>query len=119
LKEPLQIPFDVNGNQQHFPEHIWIPPSSGNGNYIAVAPTFKDNYEWDGVLRIDDYSRGRSAAYFNLVGDYEKREYTMFMSDLYVALKNVGCTPGLNGPVMEGRWTFCKKGQNYGVKLVV
>lgn len=70
------------------------------------------NYEFDDTLEISTYSRGRSAANFQLESKITGREYTVFMSNfLEIVMK-------MKYGVIEDRFTFVKQGQNYGLRLV-
>lgn len=92
----LKIPFDMEGNQKHFPPYnvIW-----------------RDNFVFEDTISYDGYSRGRSAAYFHFKGTNDK-SMTMFLSDFEDVI------PYLNNGKVSGKFTFCKKGQNYGVKMI-
>lgn len=114
-KPPIKVPFGPPGIQQSFPV-MWNLP--GQNWQQRQDPIYKDNYEFDATLRIEGFHRGRSAANFTMVDNYRKNKYNMFMSDLVEALKGVGAEPGENGAILTGRWTFCKKGSNFGIKLV-
>ena len=96
MKGEYQIPFDKDGNQLHYPE--WNCEWHANTTFTAI-------------MTYDGYSRGRSAAYAHLRDEYGKR-YTAFMCELdkLIPVLDYGSTAGV--------WTFEKRGQNYGVKLV-
>lgn len=107
-----QIPFDSKGNQLHY---------AGYGDI-----TWQDNFDFAGPITILQMARGRSAAYFviemtafvapdPLAVDSGYVQGIMFMTDLFDALKRSGCMPG---GIIPGIFTFVKRGQNYGVKLV-
>lgn len=92
------IPFDGRGNQLHYFE-------SWNGGHWVPNTTFKD------TLTIDTMARGRSAAYFI----FERKNgssVVVFLRDAIDMMKHMQ-----NGKV-TGTFTFCKRGQNYGCKLV-
>jgi hypothetical protein len=94
-----QIPFDKDGNQLSFPGYTFHE--------------WRDNYEFDATLTYETYGRGRSSVTFYWKDD-DGHRYTMFVSDFDDILNSVG----LHGKKVTGRWTFVKKGQDYGVKLV-
>lgn len=71
------------------------------------------NREFAATLQFTGYGRGRSAATFYFT-DEHGREYPMFLSEINVVLKSKTITNG----VVSGTWTFCKKGQNFSIKLV-
>jgi hypothetical protein len=86
-----QIPFDKDGNQLSYPD--WRHNE------------WRDNYEFSTTLKIIDIERGRSAARF-ILEDEEGHTYQMFMKDMMNLLQ---------GQKLEGNWTFCKRGSNYGI----
>jgi len=57
------------------------------------------------------YGRGRSAVGFEMVRSNGKT-VNMFVSDFHIVIPHM-----VNGKV-TGRFTFIKKGQNYGCKLL-
>ena len=76
---------------------------------------WRDPWEFEDTFIIDDYSRGRSAAIFNLTSQTNPNmECTIFMSDMIEVIRQKTIVKG----VVSGRWIFCKKGQNYGIRLV-
>jgi hypothetical protein len=102
------IPFDSQGD-----------PLFYYANYMDRSRyTWKENYEWFDYIQIRGFNRGRSAANFSALGLGTGLKYTLFMTDLLAALTKAGAKPGELGPVLEGTWTFCKRGANFGVKLV-
>ena len=75
---------------------------------------WKDMFEFEAKLELEGVTRGQSAARF-IWSDAEGRKYEMFVSDM-VGLVKAGAV------IEEGRcqakWTFTKKGQNFGIKVV-
>lgn len=100
-KPPIEVPFDLNGNQL---DYAW------NGN---PRVSWRTNYEFTTTMEIKDFLRGRSAAGWSLV-DETGKTYYMFMSELLKVLQ----TKTIEKGVVEGKWTFVKRGQNFSVKLV-
>lgn len=78
---------------------------SGNVEYI-------ENKVFEDTLTFEGYARGRSSAVFHFV-DSSGATYQMFMTDIDDLLKNRDI---INRQV-KGKWTFCKRGKNYGIKL--
>lgn len=117
-KPPIQVPFDDEGNQLHYPLHRWAynpnHPDANSGGYYRQDPIIKDNYEFMATMKFEDIQRGRSAAYFHLT-DAQGKKYTMFMTDLLDLLKRAR---RIESGEVTGKWTFCKRGANFGVKLV-
>ena len=99
MAKEYKIPFGDNGDLLSYPE------SWKNINW-------RDNYIFSDVFEYNGYSRGRSSALILFKSITDGREYPMFMTDFdSVARKMV------NG-VLKGEFTFQKRGQNYGVKMV-
>lgn len=95
-----KVPFDASGNLLNYAE-----------TYGCYAPKeWRDNYEFSGSLSFKDFRRGRSAANA-ILEDKEGHTYTMFLTDFKAAIPYM-----VNGKI-TGRFTFCKRGANYGVKL--
>lgn len=95
-----QIPFDNRGMQQY-------PYEYSEGFH------WEDNRVFDATLTLGGSCRGRSAAGFVFV-DGNGQQYYMFMSDMADLLFNAVLDHGK----ISGTWTFCKRGMNYGLKLV-
>lgn len=92
-----QIPFDRDGNMLSYPE---------------AGSIMKDNYEFVETLTYRTYERGRSSATI-VWEDSKGKRYSMFLSDLDDLIRTVG----LDKNKIKAKWTFGKKGQNYGIKL--
>lgn len=102
MMSTYQIPFDnEDGNQLHYPETY----------FMGKKLVWKDNYTFEDTLIYKGYSRGRSAAYFNF-RNIAGKTFTMFLKDFDHAIKHM-----VNG-AFSGTFTFTKRGQNYGVKLI-
>lgn len=97
-KNEYKIPFDHDGNQLHYPDYKRFE--------------MRDNYVFEDTLEFRDYSRGRSAAYFNFAKESDGREVTVFLKDFCEIVKYM-----INGKI-TGKFTFTKRGENYGCKLV-
>lgn len=97
-KKVLQIPFDINGNQMH---HRYD---------YGTFKEYKDNYEFFTTLTFSHFMRGRSAAYA-IFTSTSGVKYSMFLKDLEIVI------PHLKNGTLSGTFTFCKRGQNFGVKL--
>lgn len=70
------------------------------------------NYQFCDSLEYDGYSRGRSAAYFNFKSKKDGRGYTFFLTDFEDIIKE------MEQGVVSGVFTFCKRGANFGCKLI-
>jgi hypothetical protein len=102
------IPFDRDGNQQHYPSAWYegIYPDSRR-----VEPDWRNNDPFEDELTFVSFSRGRSAAYL----DFKRKggtSVTVFLKEF------VDMVPHLVGGVVKGRFQFIKRGQNYGCILL-
>lgn len=100
------IPFDSKGNQQHYPE-VWAGHDC----------KWKPNFRFHGRLIFLGFLRGRSAAYASfarLENGQQRGRVTVFLKDLEAFIVH----PGWKGGIIEAEFTFCKRGQNYGCKVV-
>lgn len=120
-KWQYDIPFDRDGNQQDYPQEWYVPTGEvKKAQYPpfpeypvtrAEGPIWKPNCEFDDTLTLVGYGRGRSSITF----DFKRTDGTkvsMFVSDFYEAVFKMA-----EGKI-TGRFTFIKKGQNYGCKMV-
>lgn len=92
-----KIPF-LNGNQMSYP---------------YGPDEWRDNYIFEETLKYEGYSRGRSSVTMSFK-DSKGHSYEMFISDF----DDVITRKGFFGKSTRGKWTFVKKGQNYGIKAV-
>ena len=90
----------------------YIYHSEHTYTYYAGGLNLVPNYEFDATLRYENYYRGGSSVSFMLIDDANNR-YSVFLSDFTDML------PHMTGGVIKGKFTFVKKGTNYGIKLVV
>lgn len=89
--------------------------SEDDDNYVEVdAIVWKENYEFIDTLVLDGYSRGRSAANFNLKSKSDGKNYNLFMKDTLHLIQNATVYKG----EIHAKWTFVKRGSNYGIQLV-
>lgn len=73
---------------------------------------YVDNFEWDDILEYENFGRGTSAAHLYFKSTLTGKSYQMFLKDFENIVKRL-----VDGKV-SGKWTFCKRGQNYGVKFL-
>lgn len=97
-KTVIEVPFDADGNQMDW----------GYGGVNEWRP----NYVFEDTLTYAGYSRGNSSATLLFI-DVKGRRYSMFLSCFDEALR----TRGMRGTMLEGPWTFQKRGQNYSLCL--
>jgi hypothetical protein len=90
-KKVIEIPFDEDGNQLHYPY------------FFPTVKEWKNNTEFIDNLIFMNFCRGRSAAYAELKSKTSGKKYTMFLSDLENCFENFK-----NGEI-KGLFTFCKK----------
>lgn len=93
------VPFNKNGDQLHY-----------EGD--SYPPIWKDNFEFDDVLVFKGMHRGRSAAYFAFTRKSNGKTVTVFMRDA------IDMFPYMVRGEVVGKFTFCKRGQNYGCRVV-
>ena len=92
-----------------------IQERKNSGRYIEVYDTiWKENYEFEDILIITGMSRGRSAANFNLQSTVNGKNYNLFMTDIVDLIQKATINKG----EIKGKWTFVKRGNNYGIKLI-
>lgn len=122
-KGDYQIPFDKNGNQQDYPAswyvetgdaQVYVHRDGSEGKapkYRQEGPEWKDNFEFEDTLTLVAYGRGRSSVNFTLQRT-DGTTVSMFVSDFYDAAFK------MREGKIAGRFTFTKKGQNYGCRLL-
>lgn len=91
-----------------FKEGDALPP------YYQDKYAWMDNHEFEDTMQFTSYYRGRSAAGLCLKSLATGVCYSMFMTDFNDVLASCNILKG----VVSGTWTFCKRGQNYGIKMV-
>lgn len=103
-KSSYQIPFIVDHNG------ITMLMTFPWGDKII----WRDNYEFQEDMQILDYGRGRSSITFTFKSQKDGSVYHMFVSDLMKVIEKCEIK---NGMVLGQKWTFIKKGANYGLQL--
>jgi hypothetical protein len=76
---------------------------------------WRENYEFNATLELRSIERRghKCGAYFT---DETGTRFYMFLSELEKVIKQSGVSrPGAR---VTGRWTFCKRGERYSIKLV-
>lgn len=112
-----KIPFGLKNNQLHYANETYPDVTVRSGPRNAYwdewdVGEWRDNTEWRGKLHITSGGRaGRSAIIFK--GNFEDgMRVTIFLSDF------MAMVPHMVHGVVEGIFTFCKSGANYGCRLV-
>lgn len=96
-----QIPFNkANGDQLDY-EVSW----SGNVE-------MRDNFEFEDTLTLDYSSRGRSAVNFRMIRESTGTSVNVFLKDFTEIFRH-----SISGKI-AGRFTFVKRGANYGCTLL-
>lgn len=128
-----KVPFNGHGDQVHYKSDLGTCPfpflyelrnddpqefqrmQNRRERWFKKAEEriWRDNYEFYATMEFISMERGRSAAFFHLQ-DEDGHRYTMFMTDILDVLKRCKIEDG----IAEGRWTFVKRGNNFGVRLV-
>lgn len=88
------------------------------GNHLGYEPEYIDvewrgNYEFEDTLTYEGFGRGRSSVRLYFKGA-NGDEYEMFMKDFDEIMKS----GKIKGGKISGKWTFVKRGRNYGIKMV-
>lgn len=121
MKKELFVPFKKNGDMLDYSyyglsqEEEQKCKEEGrfekiHGNYIEV---FVPNFEFEDTLVFTHFSRGRSSVKAHFRSKYTEVRYEMFISDFEDVLKH----NRIGNSHIRGKFTFVKKGANYGVKL--
>lgn len=103
MKEKIgnyQIPFDDDGNQLDY-----------NPNYSWNPTNLVDNFIFEDELSYVSFGRGRSSITFSFVRTNGKT-VSVFASNLVEFIPHF-----VNGKI-KGRFTFVKKGANFGCKYL-
>lgn len=112
-KKPLMIPFSTrNGSLLPYVGYQYGSETdkiANNGRW-----EWKENFVFYDILKFQSFSRGCSSAKAVFKSQVNGKMYEMFLVDLSDLIERA---PILHG-VVEGFFTFSKRGQNYGVKLV-
>ena len=95
-KNRPEVPVDKNGNWSHYPNL--------NCDYVLIEPFYAELY-------IAHMNSGRSAKWLTMT-DAAGKEYPMFVADLVKFIQKGNVTNGC----LKGKWTACKRGQNYGIQ---
>lgn len=77
---------------------------------------WKDNFIFEDTLILEEIHRGRSAANFIFKSKKdENQRFVMFLKDVFDICNSTGIKKGK----LKGKFTFCKRGANYGVQLII
>lgn len=95
-----KIPFDEKGNMREY---------TGYG-----VTEWRENKPFKADLQVIDYERGRSAVRVIMEDTLGGARYPMFISNFLDVVKHDDFKFG----GIDATWIGCKKGSNYGLKLV-
>ena len=109
-KKQIDVPFNGNGDQVDYP--CWIYNRTPEGVTRPTPGPTMPNFEFEDTLTFESYGKGRSSVTFYMKRESTGKGVTMFISDFTDALPKM-----VNGKI-TGKFTFCKKGQSYGCKLL-
>lgn len=101
MAKKIQVPFDEDGNLLVYPQEWRIDK-------------WVDNFEFEAIMEVATYTRGRSAARFVLKDTETGVIYETFMKEFLRIVQSKKIDKGI---IEKSKWTFCKRGQNYGVML--
>jgi hypothetical protein len=102
-KPTYQIPFDKQGKLLSYPDR---------------EVEWKDNFTFGADIVYEGYGRGRSSAVIYMRDTYTQKVYPMFLTTFDDLMKSNRATIRPDGSIkFTGQWTFCKKGQNYALKM--
>lgn len=85
----------------------WVGITTGGS-----AWRWTDNRVFDATLVYDGYARGRSAAHLRFHDKSTGVKHTVFLGDFWAVVAIM-----VRGEA-SGKWTYCKRGQNFGTMLV-
>ncbi len=113
LQSQLDAPFDPKVLDDWMKtEEQWKESLQRQIEYYTF--NWKDPEEFVDTFEIVSYSRGRSAANFDLKSTIIGMECHMFMSNMIDLIHATTIKKG----IVSGRWIFVKKGTNYGIKYL-
>lgn len=112
-KNKFMVPFSPTG--------ILFKWTDGNygidwNGYRIKEVQWRENFEFEAELHLLGAARGRSAVTFGFTNSARDATYPMFLVDFVQLLINGEID---HGKTEKKKWTFSKRGENYGIKLVV
>lgn len=105
-----EAPFDSKGNLMHFPYKEYERLGEVR---IEIGPEWRLNVPFITQLRLVDYGRGRSSAFF-VWEDPAGHTYPMFLTDMMKVIVGGNLDKGWT---QEAVWEVKKRGMNYGIGL--
>lgn len=124
MSKELFVPFDRHGNMLDYSywgiseEEKELCKKHGRFDRLypngELAEMFIPNFVFEDTLIFTRFSRGRSSVKAHFESKYTELKYEMFISDFQNVLKQ----NRIGNCHVTGRFTFVKKGQNYGIVLL-
>lgn len=108
VKEKVMFPFSAETGELFGYVYYTYPDDRGG------KVKWSENYIFEDELEYTGYTRGCSAARLQFRSTKDGKRYEMFLKDFDEAMKR--CLFSKNRLI--GKFTFCKRGQNYGVKIL-
>lgn len=115
-KSNYQIPFATQRRVRNPETEEW---ETQDGKFLLDYDNMyrdtvrEDNHEFEDTLKYVGYSRGRSSAVLLFESINRPFAAQMFMTDFDKMMQT-----GANPQLLTGKFTFTKRGQNYGVKYI-
>jgi len=112
-KEPLMIPFSTkDGSLLQYTGTLPDSPQDercNNGRWI-----WKENFVFEDDMQFIGFYRGCSSAGATFKSLNDGKECNVFLKDL----SDMILADGFRSGIIRGKFTFCKRGQNYGMKYL-
>lgn len=103
----MLIPFDKKSDNML--DYTW----GAIGEETATV-AWKENYEFNDTLEFTHFTRGRSSVKAHFKSFTDGKLYEMFLTDF----EKVVLSGKLDHAELSGFFTFCKRGANYGIKMI-
>lgn len=105
-----EYPVDDDGNMLGYPvrnARKWV-----DGAYVYYPTPNVPNTPFNATMTVAGMTRGRSSIKFELTGAGKRWE--MFATDFCELAK----VASISGGEVSGTWEVCKRGANYGLRMV-
>lgn len=83
--------------------------------YSGYSGEEEENFIWEDTAKFEGFGRGCSSAVFYFKFEELGQNFNMFMTDMNDLIVNHGIKKGGN---LKGKFTFIKRGSNYGVQYL-
>lgn len=113
MSKLFMVPFSIhNGMMLEYTG--CLPDSIQDENWNHGRWEWKENFVFHDDMKFTGFSRGCSSAKAVFESRLDGKQYAMFLTDLADAISGERFFKDR----LIGYFTFCKRGQNYGVKIV-